>query len=71
MRPSLLREQIEALLFAVLKLGSAPSQRTVERVLAVRHELPTFGGASDLGSPAMEVTDALEQAKPELFEYSD
>ena len=53
--------QIEALLFGVLKLGSAPSLRTIERVLAVRHELPAFGGASDLGSPAVEMTDALDE----------
>jgi hypothetical protein len=37
----------EALMFAILKAGRAPSARTVQRVLAasrVCHELPAFGG---------------------------
>jgi hypothetical protein len=61
--PPIYAERIEALLFAVLKLGSAPSPRTIERALAVRHELPAFDGASDLRSPAVEVTDDFEEAQ--------
>jgi hypothetical protein len=61
--PPIYAGQIESFLFAVLKLGSAPSKRTIERVLAVRHELPAVGGASDLRSPAVEVTDDFEEAK--------
>jgi hypothetical protein len=59
--PPTYARQIEALLFGVLKLGPSPSPRTIERVLAMRHELPPFGGASDLRSPAEEVTDALNK----------
>ena len=59
--PAISGDSLKNVLFHLLKCGEAPSPRTIERVLAARHELPAFGDALDLGSRAVEVTDALDE----------